>query len=148
MKKFALIALCLAACDSPTTGVVVNAFTDETVVTKVWWSTTLFPDPIAPGETSTEQRLVPASDAAYALLSRGSVLVAVKSRKAWQVTRSGVLSIELAPSSITGDCAAGSALTVDEAELITKRIFPGQFSGKTYDPVHCSTFSETPGGGP
>ncbi len=139
MKTFVLMGLFVAACDTPTTGVVKNGFSDEqTVVSKVWWSTTLFPDPVAPGETSAEQRLVPTSDEAYSLLSRGGKLIAVKSLAPWQVKRSEVLSIELSPSTITGDCAMGSRLTTEDAQLITRRIFPGEFFGKTYDPATCT----------
>lgn len=138
MKNFALIALCLTGCDTPTTGVVINAFTDDTVVAKVWWATTLFPDPIAPGETSAEQRLVPTSDTAYALLSRKGALIAVKSLNAWQVSRSDTLSIELGPGTIAGDCASGSTLTAEEAEVITRRVFPGEFSKKMYDLATCT----------
>ncbi len=138
MKNFVLIALCLSGCDTPTTGVVLNAFTDDTEVSKVWWATTLFPDPLSPGETSAEQRLVPTSDTAYALLSRKGSLIAVTSNNPWQVARSETLRIELAPGTIAGDCSAGSTLTPEVAEVITRRVFPSEFIGKNYDPATCA----------
>ena len=145
MRALIICAMCVAACDTPTTGVVVNGFTDDTDVNRVWWSTTLFPDAIAAGETSSEQRVIPAGDEAYALLSRDGGLIAVKSVTEWQVTRGEVLSIEISPSTVVGDCAAGSALSAEDAELVTVRLFPAQFAGGTYDPVTCTL---TPNTGP
>lgn len=152
--------ICLAACDdTPTTAVLDNAFpvAPATPVTiyKAWWITTLFSDAVPPGSSSVVQRTVPGSDHAYALLAPGwspddqgppPRLVAVKSAAPLAVSAHDVLHIAV-DDTFVGDCAAGSTLTADDASLIVERIFPGAFTGATYDPATCTTTPATGAGG-
>lgn len=148
-----------AACDTetPTSVVVDNAFpavgdssVDAEVMTvyQVWWRTTLLENPVAPGAESERERTVPGSDYAYVLVApawdsasgRGPTrLLALRSAAALSVARGDTLHIAVGPAGFVGNCAAGTALTADDADLITTRIFPGAFSGVHYDPATCTT---------
>ena len=153
----ATAALGFGACnDTPTTAVVTNGFAVTTPVTvyKLWWLETLFPDALAPGAASVVQRTIPGSDFAYGLLAPGwsaadgppQNLVAIKSAAKLTAYEHQLLRIIVADTTFTGDCAAGSALTADDASLITTQIFPAEFAGATYDPATCST-TVSPGAG-
>jgi hypothetical protein len=153
----------LSGCDdTPTTAIVENGYApaassgETTTVFQVWWSTTLFPAPVAAGASSESERSVPGSDFAYALLAPGwspdaggapSHLVAVRSADRLSVATHDRLRIVVAPGAFVGDCATGSRLAADDARLITESIFPGPFAGATYDPTTCSTNPGTGDGG-
>ena len=157
MRRSALLLLGLIGCDTPTVGVVENHFSDDTAVYRVWWETTIFLDPLAPGEASDLERIVPASDRLYAILAPGwditsstppPKLLPVRSAEALTAIRGTTLHLVLDANAVVGDCAAGKPLTEDEAELITQRIFPGSFLGGSYDAKTC-TFAAFPlDGGP
>jgi len=149
----------LAGCDdTPTTAVVTNAYAPAaaTSVFEVWWSTTLFPRPVAAGATSETERTVPASDFAYALLAPGwspesggapPRLVAVRSADPLSVAAHDRLRIVVSPDTFVGDCATGPPLDEDDAQLIVERIFPGAFAGASYDPATCRTTPASGDGG-
>ena len=74
----ALALLAVVGCNGdPTTVVVDNGFpaaadaAGTMTVFKVWWVTTLFPSPVAPGASSETERTIAATDFAYALLAPG-----------------------------------------------------------------------------
>ncbi len=108
---FAAAVFCAVGCDdAPTTAVVENAYpapgdaglADAVTVFKVWWVTTLFPTPVAPGASSEIQRTIPGSDFAYALLAPGWLpegetrpprLVAMKSTQPLTATAHDLLTI-------------------------------------------------------
>ena len=164
-RSFLLVALAspaaaLLGCDTadPTLAVVDNGYppppdgaeSQQTAVVKVWWSVTLFPDPVAAGASSAENRVVPARDYAYALLAPGwsplspvppSRLVVVRTREKVDVGRGGTTHITISPATTVGDCDAGSTLTQGETDAITQRIFPGDFAGHVYDASLCVTTS-------
>jgi hypothetical protein len=154
-------AAALIGCDTadPTRAVVENGYppppdgaeSQQTAVVKAWWSVTLFADPVAAGASSAEERVVPASDHAYALLAPGwsplspvapSTLVVVRTREKVDVGRGGTARITISPATTVGDCDAGSTLTQEEADFITQRIFPGDFAGQVYDASRCVTTSD------
>jgi hypothetical protein len=162
-------ALCLAVVtglsagcnDQPTTVMVENDYPVPSAsepgmtVFKVWWVTTLLPSPVAPGETSAAERTIPASDFAYALLAPGwspdsttppNRLIALKSAQKLTSSVHDVLTIAVSDQEFAGDCAAGSALNADDAQLIVERVFPGEFAGVTYDPATCTAAAPTDGG--
>ena len=148
MKRLFWIAMVvLAGCDAPTRGEVYNTFEDDTVVYKVWYQTTFFPDPLLPGERSQQERLVPSKDFAYALLAPGwdpasgagpAMLIPVRSSNQQSVERDGVLVLELSAKNVTGDCGHGATLSQEDADFITQRIFPGPFAGLTYNAKTCT----------
>ena len=41
-------------------------------------------------------------------------------------------------ATFVGSCAAGQPLSQDDADLVTQRIFPGDFAGLTYDARTCT----------
>jgi hypothetical protein len=146
----------LTACDTetPTTAVVDDAYpavdggdpAQQIVVFKTWWQTTVFLDPVLPGAESQEQRTVPASDYAYALLAPGwdpasaippSVLIAVRSNDKLAVARGDTLHIRVSDAAFTGNCAAGKPLAQEDVDFITGSIFPGDFATVTYDAKTC-----------
>ena len=157
MVALAAVASGASGCDdTPTTAVVQNGYESAAdggsaatnAVFKVWWVTTLFPTPIAAGETSETERTIPGTDFAYALLAPGwqadsgakpAKLIAVKSTQKLSATVHDQLTIVVSDSQFAGNCAAGSTLGADDAQRIVERIFPGDFAGVRYDPVTCST---------
>jgi uncharacterized membrane protein YgcG len=101
------------------------------------------------------QRTIPGSDYAYALLAPGwsaangppPYLVAVKSAAKLTAYDHQLLRIIAADATFTGDCAAGTLLTADDATLITTQLFPGEFAGAVYDPATCTTTLSSGAGG-
>lgn len=152
-------ASALVACDTetPTSAVVENAYpavpegadpATQTVVYRAWWVATYFPEPVAGGASSAEQRSVPASEPAYAVLAPGwdpasttppSRLIVVKSKAALSVARGEVLHIAVSDQTFAGNCLAGQPLSQEDADYLTQRIFPGEFANVTYDAKTCVT---------
>lgn len=119
----------------------------EVTVYRAWWSQTAFLDPVAAGASSDLERTVPETDYVYAVLARDydpasgaapTKLVAVRSSVKLTAARGDTLHLVVTPSTVVGDCAAGTTLSQDEADLITTRLFPGEFSGMTYDARTCT----------
>jgi hypothetical protein len=119
----------------------------QTVVYRAWWVATYFPEPVAPAGTSIEQRSIPASDFAYAVLAPGwdpasatppAQLVVVKSKAPLSLTRGDTLQIVINDQTFDGSCAAQQPLSQEDADFITQRIFPGELAGVTYDAKTCT----------
>jgi len=152
-------SLVMIACDTETAthAAVENGFAEvadggdpatRVVVYKAWWVTTLFTEPVPPASTSAELRTVPERDTAYALLAPGwapasgvppTTLIPVRSKEPLAVSRGEVLHILVSDGAFTGNCAASQALTQDDADFITQRIFPGEFAKRTYDAKTCTS---------
>ena len=152
-------AAALVACETatPTSAVVDNAYAAvpdggdpaaQTVVYRAWWVATYFPDPVAGGTTSAEQRSVPATELAYALLAPGwdpasttppSRLIVVRSKAPLESVRGEVLHIAVSDQTFTGNCVAGQPLSQEDADFVTQRIFPGPFANVTYDAKTCTS---------
>jgi hypothetical protein len=139
----------LAACDTEdaSKAVVDNGYR-QTVVYRAWWVATYFPEPVAGATTSSEQRSVPASDFAYAVLAPNwdpasatppATFVVVKSKTPLSVARGDTLHITVDDQTFTGSCAADQPLSQEEADFITQRIFPGEFANVTYDAKTCAS---------
>jgi hypothetical protein len=127
----------------------------QIVVYKVWWEVTLFTEPVLPGETSGDQRGVPQTATAYALLAPGwdpqsgappARLVVVRSKEPLGVARGATLRIGVSDATFAGNCAAGQPLPEEEARFITERIFPGDFANVIYDAKTCTTSTAAEGG--
>jgi hypothetical protein len=149
--------LSFAGCDTsePTSAVVDNGFPAppdggdpalQTAVFKVWWFVTLFPDPVAAGSSSDVNRVVPASEYAYALLAPNwdpasgappTTLIPVRLKDKVSVARGDIVRITVSEETVEGNCSGGTALSQDDADFITQRIFPGDFASVTYDAVRC-----------
>jgi hypothetical protein len=156
----------LAACETeaPTKAVVENAYpapvdgadpAHQTVVYRAWWVTTYFPEAVPAGASSTEQRSVPAADFAYALLAKGwdpssttppTAFVVVKSKAPLSVARGEVLPIVVSDATFSGNCAANAPLSQEDADFITQRLFPREFSGFTYNAKTCTMTAEVEAG--
>jgi len=154
-----LVALGACATEDATTAVVDNAYprdpTGSIVVYRVWWQTTLFPDPVGAGESSAELRAVPSTDVAYALLAPGyeptsdtppAKLVLAMTKVPLSVNRGRTLHIVVSDDLFVGNCAASGRLTQQEADFIASRIFPGDLAGRAYDPTTCTLSGEADGG--
>jgi hypothetical protein len=120
----------------------------QTVVYRAWWVATYFQDPVAGGAASAEQRSIPASEVAYAVLAPEwdpasttppSRLIVVKSKAPLTSTRGELLHIAVSDQTFTGNCLAAQPLSQEEADFITQRIFPGEFEGVTYDAKTCTS---------
>jgi hypothetical protein len=164
-----LVLVPIAACETetPTSAVVDNGYdpipdggdaSKELTVYKAWWSTTLFTAAVAPRAESEPERTVPASDTAYAILAVGwdpssstppdpTTLVPVQSSGKLSVARGEALHIRVSDDSFDGRCNAGRALSQDEADLITRRIFPGEFVDVVYDAKTCTARARPSNGG-
>jgi hypothetical protein len=119
----------------------------EMTVFKVWWVTSLLPDPVLAGGEGQPQRTVPGTDFAYAVLAPGwdpssptppSRFVAVKSATTLSASRGDTLHVHVSDDAFVGNCTAGKPLSQEDADFITQRIFPGEFSGKTYNAATCA----------
>jgi hypothetical protein len=121
----------------------------DVAVYKVWWSSSLFSTPVGAGLESSTSRVETGSDHAYALLAPGwdpaststpTTLVPVRTRDALFVTRGGTLHIRLSDTTVVGNCGAQSSgpLPQAEADFITERIFPGEFTAGTYAASTCT----------
>jgi hypothetical protein len=148
----------LGACETetPTTASVRNDYpaaadggdaAAQRVVYRAWFASTLFDAPVAPGATSAEERTVPTADYVYAVLALGwdpgsgappTKLVPLRSKGRLDVARGDLGLIAVSPATFDGDCAAGSALSQDDADFVTQRIFPGAFAGATFDAATCT----------
>jgi hypothetical protein len=138
-----LAATLLAGCDdTATTAIVQNRYATTTTVFKAWWVTTLFANPVAPGNASETERTIPATDYAYALLAPEwppAQLIAAKSMAKLSATEHQLLTIDVSDDQFIGNCASGNLLSDDDARLITERIFPGDFAGLSYDAATCTS---------
>jgi len=121
--------------------------TTEVVVFKVWWATSLLPDHVAPSAEGQPERTVPSTDFAYAVLAPGwdpssptppTYLIPARSTAKLSVARGDVLHVRVSDDTFVGHCAAGKALSQDDADFITRSIFPGDFAGVTYDAKSCT----------
>jgi hypothetical protein len=145
----------LAACntETATTSVIENTYpaidagVGAVVVYKAWWLTTYFADAVPPGGTSDLRRSVPGSDFAYAVLAPGwdptsstppTTLVAVRSKAPVSASRGEEFHIQVNDATFAGNCGADQALSQEDADFITQRIFPGEFDGKLYDAKTCT----------
>lgn len=167
---FALVATALLATtgcetETATNAVVADSYpavldggdpSTQMTVYKVWWVTTSFLDPVAPGAESDAQRTVPAVDYAYALLAPGwdptsstppTVLIPLRSADKLGVDRGDTLRIDVSDATFLGNCAGSKALSQADADFITQSIFPGAFAAVTYDAKTCTATVLPPDGG-
>jgi hypothetical protein len=143
----ALAILAPAGCEAstPTNIEIANAYpraehgAAAIVVHALWWSTTLFHEPLAPGAESERKRTVNGSDYAYAVLEVDHALIPIRSKKALAAVRGDTLHIDVSDATFTGRCDGGKPLSQHDADLITQRIFPGTFSGIRYDAATCTS---------
>ena len=150
------LALAALSCgtESPTFAVVDNAYPappdggsgPQAVVYRGWWSVTYFATPVPAGAESAENRVIPSTDYAYALLAPGwdpdsgappATLLPLRTNDRLSVGRGGTLHVVLSDATAAGNCAAGKPLPQDVADLITRSIFPDEFSGVAYDAATC-----------
>ncbi|MEO7037796.1 MAG: hypothetical protein ABI548_27765 [Polyangiaceae bacterium] len=115
---------------------------------KGWWSAAQLPEPVSPGAESDPVRVVKGSDYAYALLAPDwapesgtppPTLLAVRTTAKLSVNRGDTLDIVISDATILGNCAGGKALSQEDADFITHRIFPGEFAGLSYVAATCVT---------
>ena len=149
-----LVAACSTA--EPTSAVLSNEYpagseadsTSSAPVYKGWWAVAQFPEPVPAGQVSDSVRVVPGKDYGYALLAPGwaaesgsppSTLIALRSAQELSVARGELLTFVVSAQSTRGDCRAGDPLSQEEADFITERIFPVEFSGVRYDAARCSS---------
>ena len=153
-----IFLLAAVGCDTPdaTTIVVDNDYAitpdggdpgAEITVFKVLWSDSLLADPVPPGSEGAPERTVLNTDFAYALLAPGwdpgssslpPKLLPAKSLGKLTVARGDLLHVHVSDATFAGNCAAGKALSQDDADFVTQRLFPGDFPSGSYDAMTCS----------
>ncbi|MEI8258927.1 MAG: hypothetical protein WCJ30_24930 [Deltaproteobacteria bacterium] len=152
-------ALLGSSCDTPQTFVLLeNRYapspTGALVVYRAFWHAVSFGAPVLPGASSDPQPTVPASaTTAYVLLAPGrdpssttspGSFVVMQSRDGFGLHLNETLRIGVDDTTFVGNCAAGSPLTQEQADFITQRVFPGEFSTRRYDPAICLTTQVDP----
>jgi hypothetical protein len=143
MRKLVLL-LALGACDGSdaTYAAATNTFPTApnaapTSVYKVWFRSTLFTEPITPGNDTPVHLVAPGGDVAYAVLAPGwnaddpdagapPALVGVRTTNGVFATKGEIARIELGPSTVRGACTGEPPLTKDEYDVIRDRIFPAE----------------------
>lgn len=128
------------------------------VVYQAVWQAVPFPSAIPPGASSGPQPTVPASDnTAYVVLAPGwdpassttpTHLVVMQSWGGFDVHLDDTVHIPVDDTTFAGNCAAGSALTQDQADFITQRVFPGVFANVHYDAATCTSTPASDAGTP
>ncbi|MEI9938685.1 MAG: hypothetical protein WDO69_15815 [Pseudomonadota bacterium] len=163
---FALSFPLVAGCNTsePTSAVLSNEYppassvgsSDAMPVYKGWWTVAQFPDPVLAGQVSDPVRVVQGSDYGYALLAPAwdpasgtppTTLIPLRSAQKLTVARGEVLSFIVSDQTTLGDCRAGRALTQEDADYVTKRIFPTEFANLIYDAESCTTSPVSAGEG-
>lgn len=154
-----LAALSIFGCETetPTTALVRNDYpavpdggdpATEVTVWKAWYVSSVFLDPVAPGGASDAQRTVSSSDYVYAIVAPGwdpssmtppAQLIPVRSKGQLSVKRGDTLTIAVSDATFDGRCAGGSALSQEDADFVTQRIFPGDFTNVRYDAKSCTS---------
>jgi hypothetical protein len=114
---------------------------------KVWWVTSLLSGPVAPGTEGQPERTVPNSDFACAVLAPGwdpssgkapTTFIPAMSATKLSAARGDTVHIHVSDGTFVGNCLAGKPLSQDDADLITQRIFPGEFRGDVFDAKTCT----------
>lgn len=149
----AVVALGIG-CDTPQTFVVLdNRYTptptNSLVVYRAAWHAVTFAMPVLPGASSDPQHTVPASAiVAYVLLAPGwdpssstppTSFVVMQSRDGFEEHLDQTLHIPVDDTTFIGNCAAGSFLSQEQADVITQRVFESEFMNLRYDAATCTT---------
>ncbi len=159
--RFQALAICAVfigplvnGCDTPQTYVVLDnqyppSMTRPLVVYHAFWQAVPFQTPVPPGSSSDPQSTVAASaNTAYAVLAPGwdpttttppMSFVVMQSRDGFAVHLNETLHIPVNDTTFAGNCTAGSSLSQDQADFITRRVFLMDFAGLEYDAAHCTT---------
>jgi hypothetical protein len=148
------LALVMLGCDAPNTNVVLDnnyppSATNALVVYRAFWQAVPFKMPVVPGASSDPQKTVAASaNTAYVVLAPGldpqsatapTSFIFLQSRSGFEVHLNQTLHIPVDDASFVGNCAAGSALSQDQADFITQRVFANDLPGLSYDAATCTT---------
>jgi len=157
-RQIVIACLTVAAlgvgCDTPQTFVVLDnryapSPTNALVVYRAQWHAVSFTAPVSPGASSDPQHTVPASAiAAYVLLAPGwdpssptapTSFVVMQSRDGFEEHLDETLHIPVDDTTFVGNCAAGSFLSQEQADVITQRVFASEFATLRYDAASCTT---------
>lgn len=104
--------------------------------------------PLRPGAASSPVDTLPTSGGtAYVVLAPGwdpasgaapKELVVLRSRQDVEVHLNDALTLAVDDTTFEGNCATGSRLAQDEADLVTQRVFASHFVGVAYDAATCT----------
>jgi hypothetical protein len=159
LKALSLLGVVLCAgflflaCEGPATANVIlnNEYPAQSglVVYQAYWQAVLFSSPVPPGTASEAQPTVAASEnTAYVVVAPGwnpssstppSSFILLQSQGGFSVNLGSTLTIPVADSTFSGNCASGSVLSQSQANFITQLVFPRLFEGLTYDAATCAT---------
>lgn len=115
-------------------------------VVKVWYRSTLYLEPLAPGQESEPARVATGAEPVYALLARvppggndGGVprLVAARTREEIAVPVGERRRLALSPTTTLVGCGGPDGLSQADYEYLATRIFPGD-AIEPFDPAGCS----------
>ncbi len=149
-----LFAHLAVGCDAPHTTVVVENRYPTTsaaplVIYRATWHAVALQTPVLPGSSSDAIMSVPASPvSAYVLLAPGwdpksatppTSLVVMQSRGGLGLNLDETLHISVSDTDFVGNCASGSFLSQEQADVITQLVFPNDFGSFSYDAKTCTT---------
>ena len=156
VAALALTALAMGCDARPVTTVTITnryatTSTGPLVVYRARWQAVAFTDPVTPGSSAIAQTTVSASkNTAYVLLAPGwdpaspsppRSLVVMQSRDGFEVHLDDALDIPIDDANFIGNCVAGSFLSLEQANFITRLVFPEDFASLHYEPATCAVTS-------
>jgi hypothetical protein len=127
--------------------VVVNEYpanvTERYTVYKVWYRSTLFLEPVSPGQESGALRIGPGTEPAYALLAPSfdvdsgmRTLVPARTREPVQTGPGDTGRLVFSPTGALVGCGGPNGLSREDYDVITTRIFPNDVV-VPFDPSGC-----------
>jgi hypothetical protein len=115
----------VGACDNdPTEASIVNEIPDATIE-KTWFRTTLFTEPVEPGQTSRTLRVGAGAEPAYAVVRIHGHSFVARTNAVVDATEADHTRIVFSPATARSLCFGEPRLAADEEELVRTRIFPG-----------------------
>ena len=134
---FVVLALVLAACEGdPAEASVTNGLASG-VLEKVWFRTTLFAGPIAPGQSSEVLRIGTGTEHAYAVVRIGERAFVAKSSEPVSAEAGESVRIVFTEATSRSICFGAPPLDAEEHAFVTSRIFPGEVVEG--DPARCTS---------
>lgn len=112
---------------------------------KVWYRSTLFLDPLAPGEQSESLRIGPGAEPAYALLAPAydadagtPRLMPARTKDVIRSEAGETVRLVFSPATAFIGCGGAAGLSREDYDTIRERIFPGDIVAP-FDPAGCTS---------
>ena len=111
---------------------------------KVWYRSTLFLEPVSPGQESGASRIGPGTEPAYALVTPSfdadggtRTLLPARTRNVVQTGSGDTGRLVFSPTAALVGCGGPNGLSREDYDIITTRVFPGDVV-VPFDPLGCT----------